>query len=566
MLVDAAGEGLLREAVDYVPARMVNEYVYCPRLAYLEWVNGEWDDNLDTVVGRWVHRRVDAEPMTDVPSPGKAEEGVSVSARSVFLSSDRLMAIARIDLLEAEGRQATPVEYKKGSAPDIPAGAYAPERVQLCLQGLILRDNGYECHGGVLYFSASRTRLEVLFDETLIAETEAAVQATLSVAQAGVLPPPLVDSPKCVRCSLNAICLPDESRIWSGTSKAEVRRLVPARPDALPLYVQAQGTVIAKRDDAFVVTAADEGPVKVRAMDVSSVSVFGNVQVTTQALRAFCDKGIPLTLHSLGGWLIGMLNAGLGHKNVAVRIEQHRATADEQISLALAKRFIEGKLRNQRTLLRRNLETADEQRLGRLAQFTRQLAGASTREQLMGIEGAGARLYFEALPSVLRGAGAWAAARFAREGRNRRPPRDEMNAVLSFLYALLVRDAALASSVVGMDPYIGFLHAPQYGRPSMALDLVEEFRPLVADSVAITVFNQGEIASGDFVRRARGVALSPRGRRIVIGAYERRMAQTVTHPQFGYIVSYRRVMELQARYLRAVLLGEAGEYRAFVTR
>lgn len=563
---EAGTAGHAHGSADYVPARMVNEYVYCPRLAFLEWVQGEWDDNLDTVAGRWSHRRVDDEPASTVPPPDELREVGVLSARSVLLSSDRLQAIARIDLLEAEGRYATPVDYKNGTVPDVPERSWPPERVQLCLQGLILRDNGYNCTQGMLYFAGSRTRVAVPFDDELVRQTEEAVAGLRAIAEAGVLPPPLVDSPKCVRCSLNGICLPDESRLWAGAPPAEVRRLVPSRPDALPLYVQAQGTTVAKRDDTFLVTGVDEGPVKVRALDVSAVAVFGNVQVTTQALRALCDDGIPVTFHAMSGWLVGTLNAGLGHKNVFVRIRQHRVADDEAASLALAQRFVEGKLRNQRTLLRRNLDGDDPDRLGRLALHARQVRSAATHEQLMGLEGIGARLYFEALPRLLRGAGAWAAPRFADGGRNRRPPKDEVNAVLSFLYALLVRDAAAACAVVGFDPYVGFLHGAHYGRPSLALDLAEEFRPLVADSVAITVLNQGELGPDDFVRRARGVALTPRGRRVVIAGYERRMMQTVTHPQFGYVVSYRRVLELQARLLRAVLLGEAPAYRAFVTR
>lgn len=563
-----------RSRPDYVPARMVNEFVYCPRLAFLEWVQGEWDDNLDTIQGRWVHRRVDQEPATDVPAPADTDAAVadedavdrSLTARSVLLSSDRLSAIARIDLLEAEGRLATPVDYKRGSVPDTPHRAWDPERVQLCLQGLILRDNGYDCSSGVLYFAESKTRVEIPFDDALVELTERSVHAARALAESGRLPPPLVDSPKCVRCSLNGICLPDETRAWSGESLAEVRRLVPARPDALPVYVQSQGGTIGKRGDALHVTVPDESPVAVRLIDTSSLAVFGHVQVTTQALRALCDEGIPVTFHATSGWLVGTLNGGLGHKNVLLRLRQHAAASDRGTSLSIARRMAEGKILNQRTLLRRNHAAPDRRLVATLAMHARQTRAAQATDQLMGIEGMAARLYFGALPALFKGAGEWAARRFAEGGRNRRPPRDEVNAVLSFVYALLVRDCNLAAVVVGFDPYVGFLHAPHYGRPSLALDLAEEFRPLVGDSVTLSVFNQGEVTARDFVRRARGVALAPAGRRAVIAAYERRMNQTVTHPLFGYVVSYRRVVELQARLLRAVLMGEAPEYRAFTTR
>jgi CRISP-associated protein Cas1 len=550
---------------DLVPARMVNEFVYCPRLAYLEWAQGEWDDNLDTLEGRWVHRRVDDEPATPVEGPID-DDSVRV-ARSVMLSSDRLGAIARIDLLEAVGQVATPVEYKRGNKPDLEEGAWEPERVQVCLQGLILRDNGYRCDSGVIYFAGSRARVDIPIDDELIAVTERAVTDLRALAASSQLPPPLVDSPKCPRCSLNAICLPDETNLWRGTSPAgEVRRLVPGRPEGLPLHVQAQGASISKVGEAFRISAPGEEAVQVRAFDISSVACFGNVQVTTQALRAFCDNDVPVTLHSQSGWLVGVLGGGIGHKNVELRQRQHAVAADPAASLAIAHRFVTGKILNQRTLLRRNAEGLAPRVLGSMAWQARQARGARNVTQLMGMEGSAAREYFAVLPLMLRGDGEWAARRFAANGRNRRPPRDEVNAALSFLYALLVRDCTLASLAVGFDPYVGFLHAPRYGRPSLALDIAEEFRPLIADSVAIRAFNQGEVRGDSFLRRARGVGLTPAGRRAVIRAYERRLQESVTHPVFGYSVSYRRVLELQARLLRAVLLGEAELYRAFTTR
>jgi CRISPR-associated protein Cas1 len=138
--------------------------------------------------------------------------------------------------------------------------------------------------------------------------------------------------------------------------------------------------------------------------------------------------------------------------------------------------------------------------------------------------------------------------------------------VLSFLYAVLTKECTVVAQAVGFDPFRGFYHVPKYGRPALGLDLCEEFRPLIADSVCITLFNQGEVTERDFVKRARGVALTPAGRRAVLAAYERRMNQVVTHPVFEYTISYRRIIELQARLLRAVVLGELPAYRPFTTR
>ncbi len=550
---------------DLIPARMVNEYVYCPRLAYLEWVQGEWDDNADTVDGRYAHRRVDVETVAEVPASDAAAEDRSLTARSVTLSSDHLGVIARVDLLELEGRRATPVDYKRGPVPDTDTRAFDPERVQLCVQGLILRDNGYECDAGVLYFVESRTRVEVPFDAELEALARSAIAGLRGLADGGRLPAPLVSSPKCVRCSLAGICLPDEvNRLSHPDLAEEPRRLVPGRDEALPLYVQEQGARVGKKDDRLVVSEGGETLRDVRLLDVSHVVLFGHVQVSTQALHELCGREIPVTYLSRGGWFYGM-TTGLAHKNVELRIAQHRCAETEQ-ALAIARSIVSGKIQNQRTILRRNLESRDVRLLGRLAVHARQARHVREAATLLGIEGMAAQLYFGAFHLLLRGAGAWAGEVFKEQGRNRRPPRDEVNAVLSFLYAVLTKECAVIAQAVGFEVYRGVYHAPKYGRPAMALDLCEEFRSLIADSVCLNLFNQGELAPGDFVKRARGVALTPSGRRTVLAGFERRMSQMVTHPVFGYTISYRRIIELQARLLRAVIMGEIPAYRPFTTR
>lgn len=550
-----------------VPARMVNEFVYCPRLSFLEWVQGEWADNLDTIEGRWVHRQVDKPAPREVPSADADHEVPrELTARSLLLSSEPDRIIARIDLLEMQGSAVTPVEYKKGAPPDNEHRAYDPERVQLAVQALILRANGFTVTGGVLYFAETKQRVDVPFDAALIALAQASIHGARSMAESGVCPPPLIDSPKCTRCSLNAICLPDETNLLAGRGSNEVvRRLVPARPVARPLYVQEQGSVVRKQGEALIVTAPGQAAVKVPGKDVSALVLLGNVQVSTQALRSLMDESIPVTFHSFGGWFVGQAGGGIGHRNVMVRIAQHHAVGNaEQSRLAAA--IVSGKIVNQRTLLRRNLPERDHHLTGRLAQLSRQAKGTVDRAVLLGHEGLAAREYFGAFPRLFRDRGAWAGAQFAENGRNRRPPRDPVNAVLSFLYAQLARECTTAALQVGFDPYIGFLHDPHYGRPSLALDLMEEFRPLVADSVCITLFNQGELTAGDFYMRARGTMLTPGGRRTVLAGFERRLEQFIVHPQFGYQVSYRRLFELQARLLRAVLLGDAPAYRPFTTR
>jgi CRISPR-associated protein Cas1 len=199
--------------------------------------------------------------------------------------------------------------------------------------------------------------------------------------------------------------------------------------------------------------------------------------------------------------------------------------------------------------------------LNELSLLLRRAEDARDVASLLGFEGMAAKAYFAAFARLLKGG-----EEFNIEGRNRRPPRDPVNALLSFLYAILAKELTLAVHAAGFDPMLGFYHRPRYGRPSLALDLEEEFRPLVADSTVLTLVNTGEVTAASFIRRAGGVALTDAGRRAVLTAYERRMDTLVTHPLFGYRISYRRVLEVQARLLGRVLLGEIAEYPSFCTR
>ena len=157
-------------------------------------------------------------------------------------------------------------------------------------------------------------------------------------------------------------------------------------------------------------------------------------------------------------------------------------------------------------------------------------------------------------------------APFSIANRNRRSPLDPVNCLLSYLYGLLVKELTVTTFAVGFDPYLGFYHRPRFGRPALALDLAEEFRPLIAESVTINLITNGEVGAPDFIVRAGGVALKPTGRRKVIAAYERRLDHLVRHPRFSYTVSYRRILEVQARMLAAHLTGEVPEYVGFTTR
>lgn len=546
-----------------VPARMVNEYAYCPRLAYLEWVQGEWADSADTVEGRFKHRRVD-KPGGNLPAPEALEEE-KIHARSITLSSNRLGLIAKMDLLEAEAGRVTPVDYKRGKRPHVAKGAYEPERVQLCVQGLILQEHGYECQEGILYFVDSRERVRVEFDEELRAATLSAVNGLRLIAAGGQTPPPLDDSPKCPRCSLVYICLPDEVN-YLHRLRGDIRPIGVQRDEALPLYIQANKAKLAKSGETLVVTIDDAPAARARLIDVSQVAVMGNVYITTPCLHELMSREIPVTWHSFGGYFLGH-SIGVGHKNVELRTAQYRGSFDEQVCLRLAIGFVRAKILNARTLLRRNWrgEEPPEATLRDLKRHAQRASRAQNPGELLGLEGAAAAAYFGAFRGMIKRDESDSFA-FDFTTRNRRPPTDPVNAMLSFAYSMLARTWTVTLSAVGFDPYRGFYHQPRYGRPALALDMMEPFRPLIADSAVLMAINNGEVRPTDFISAAGSVNLNSEGRKRFIAAFERRLSQEVTHPLFGYRISYRRLLELQARLLARSLLGDIPEYPNFMTR
>ena len=385
------------------------------------------------------------------------------------------------------------------------------------------------------------------------------------MAASGQIPHPLVDSPKCTRCSLVGICLPDEVNFISAnghTVKADdVRRLAPARDDAIPVYVHLQGPVVGKSGDQLEVKQKGQVLQKVRLMEVSHLSLFGNVQVTAQALRELCDRNIPVCHFTYGGWFNG-ITTGMGHKNVDLRCRQYLGAMVPDTALPIARQIVFGKIKNCRTLLRQNHRDQPVAILTELNRLADRAQNAPSMETLLGIEGAAARTYFSEFEGMIKSK----SLEFDFQGRNRRPPRDPVNSVLSFLYAMLIKQATVTALAVGFDPYLGFYHQPKYGKPALALDLVEEFRPLIADSVCPTLINNGELGSEHFIVRGNAAALTQNGRRKVIEASERRMDTLVTHPLFGYSVSYRRILEIQTRLLSRHLLGELTAYPVFRTR
>jgi CRISPR-associated protein Cas1 len=578
------------EIPEYLPARMLNEFVYCPRLFFYEWVEGVFAHSADTVEGALRHEKL--ERKADPLPPAAEARDEPIHSRSVDLGSDSYKLIAKIDLVEGSSGEVSPVDYKRGAPRDGDDGpeAWPADRAQLCAQALILRDNGYTCSDAVVYYNTTKQRVRVAIDNALVEDTLRAIADARIAAASGRIPPPLLDSPKCPRCSLVGICLPDETAasmsgaaasteaqqlalfpaehdeaerqtVSAGGGLDQIRRLVPARDDLRPLYITGHGLSVGKSGEVLQIRDNKKLVQEARINEISQVNLFGNVSLSAAAVQGLCWAEKPIGHFSFGGWFYG-LTQGLGLKNVFLRREQFRRADDPAFGLRLAREIVATKIRNQRTLLQRNHVEPPAQVLQRFKHLAQQAAAAEEMDELLGIEGSAARFYFEHFVGMIKiGAGdADAVPPFDFQRRNRRPPRDPVNALLSLGYALLSKDLLIVCHSIGFDPFIGFYHQPRFGRPALALDLMEGFRPLIADSAVLSAINTRMVTGRDFIRAGEAVALTPAGRKGFIRAYEQRIDALVTHPLFGYRVSYRRVLEIQARLLARVVTGELTRY------
>ena len=594
---------------DYLPARMLNEFVYCPRLFYYEWVDGVFVDNRETVEGSLRHSKIDKKQQS-LPTPeAGADDGDTIHSRSVTLSSQQHGLIAKPDIIEAAGSLATPVDYKRGAPFKCESTgellAWDTDRIQLAAQALVLQDNGYQCNEGVIYYVQTRQRVRVPMDRELLDEAIDALARARQTALARQPPPPLQDSPKCPRCSLVGVCLPDETVACDGSNdngngnatvqkalfdvgrrfdvqlgehrprREDIRRLVPARDDLRPLYLNTQGLNVGKSGKVLKIKAKGKLVQEVRLGDICQLNLMGNIQVTTQAIQTLCESEIPIAYFSRGGWFYGVTH-GLGIKNIYLRREQFRRAEWPTFCLSLAKALTAGKIRNQRTMLQRNHVEPPRSALAQLKCMQEDAHDSRSLDQLLGIEGNAARVYFQNFVGMIKSSDDDSVAtgndndegpvRFDFTRRNRRPPHDPVNALLSLAYSVLAKDLTIVAHAVGFDPYLGFYHQPRFGRASLALDLMEPFRPLIADSAVLSAINTRMVTPKHFIAAGEAVAMTADGRKAFFRAYEQRMDTLVTHPLFGYRVNYRRILEIQTRLLARVLTGEMHTYPVFVTR
>jgi CRISPR-associated protein Cas1 len=529
----------------------------------------------DTEEGQRIHRRVDAPSNSN----GTADDEPQ-TVRSLTLTSLSLGLTATLDLAEINGSEAVPIEYRKGRPHALYAEStgngkpqpadYEPwptDRVQVGLQAILLEDAGYTVRKAVLYYAASKQRLDLVVDDSLRCEALEVLTAAKNCA-AGSRPLPLANDPRCPRCSLQSICLPDEINVERDHINVSPRKLWPPRDDGIHLVAQTNGTRIGVRGAAMQITEANGSKAKeIPLASVESLSLLGSVQISTQALHTFADRGIPVALLSAAGRLVAIFDP-LDSVSADARRNQVRTFDQPEKCTELTRVLVAAKIRNQRTLLMRNCDSLPSHVSAQLADQATAADKAATIESLRGHEGQAAALYFAHFAGMFKRDAAKRdlGTEFDQNGRQRRPPPDPINACLSLAYTMLTHECVAALRTARLEPSIGAFHVSRPGRPALALDLMEPFRPLIADSLTVSAFNRGELREGHFRRTAAGCLMTDDGRKAFFSIYGRRMSEEVTHPVFGYKLSYRRMLILHARMIAAWINGEIPTLSFLTTR
>ena len=325
------------------------------------------------------------------------------------------------------------------------------------------------------------------------------------------------------------------------------------------MYITTQGATLRKTGERLIVTKGKEQLADVPLIKVSQVVIFGKASVTASTVAELLEKQIEVCYLTQHGRYIGRIQPEFS-KNALLRVEQYKASASPEVTLKLAKAFVVGKLTNLRTVVmragrERKLSSSCEKAADRIQAAIASAKKAKNVDQARGHEGDGSAAYFGVFQEFI------ANTKFSFDGRVRRPPTDPVNALLSFGYVLLMNDLYAAVNIVGLDPYIGYLHAQEHGKPSLPLDLMEEFRPIVVDQVVLNCLNNKMLTPKDFTQEMGNVTkLSDKGRDIFLRQYEERKQTEFQHPVIKQTITYHRAFEQQTRFLAKTLHGELPDY------
>lgn len=526
-----------------VAISMVAHFAFCPRRAWLE-ATGERTDTQQVAIG------IKASAAADDPS--RSRPG---TVKAMEVASEQWGVVGRCDTVHFRPDGTVDlIEHKAAPVRRTPI-VTEPMRVQLTLQRQALREAGLQVRTTGVWFSTHAVAVDVELTETDVQQAQNMVEATRAVIDSATAPPALEDDVRCSSCSHISVCLPDERAL--GPVQRQIRV---ADPDSQVVHLSTFGARASVKQGRMLVHRLGEQMASVPLERVQAVVVHGNVDLSGGLIRELLYRDLPLVWCSSSGRVVGWA-ASAHSPNGGPRGRQ--AVASQTGRLALAREFVSSKIAGQATLLRRRGGPAEV--VARLRVLGRAATAASSLQVLLGVEGDAAAQYFRHFaamftPSVTDQQG------LTFQGRARRPATDPINAALNYAYALLLADLIRAVLACGLDPHQGFLHSSGRNKPALALDLAEEFRAAIADSTVVGAFNNGELTRSDFSSSLGSTVLRDGGRKALIAAYERRVTSRFRHPTFGYEVTWRRAMEVQARLVLGVLDGSMPRYIGIRTR
>ncbi|RCJ25732.1 type I-MYXAN CRISPR-associated endonuclease Cas4/Cas1 [Nostoc sp. ATCC 43529] len=528
---------------------------YCPRLFYLEEVEELYTQDAAVFAGRRLHAELEKQEDEDW--------------EELFLESEELGLRGRLDALRTRDRQIIPYEHKRGRCyhdENKQPQAWESDSLQILAYALLLEYAlGITVTEGRIRYHADNVLVRVPLDDAGRTAVKEAIQQARTLRQSTHRPPVIDNERLCARCSLAPVCLPEEARLAHDKEWQPIR-LFPEDDERQVIHILEPGTSVGRTGEQIKITRRNQPVETVPARQVGQVVLHSFSQISTQALHFCADQNIGVHFISGGGRYLGSFDSRQG--SIQRRIRQYAALTSPDGCLELARKLVICRGQGQRKFLMRGTRGKKTQKLEKaIAQMKavlKQVPQAKSLESLLGFEGNLAALYFSALPDLISQD---VSQELHFSGRNRRPPLDRFNTLLSFGYALLLKDVMNAILTVGLEPALGFYHQPRSQAAPLALDLLEIFRVPLVDMTVMASVNRGQWdVKADFEVRGKQVWLTEVGRRKFVEMYERRKQESWKHPVTGYSLTYRRLFELEVRLLEKEWSGEGGLFGQLILR
>jgi len=547
----------IAEPQETLRVNALHALAYCPRLFYLEEVEELYTQDAAVFAGRRLHVELERD-----------EDG---TWETLTLENEALGLRGKVDALRSRNGQIIPYEHKRGRCyRDVQnkPQAWDSDRLQIlayaCLIEAVL---GVTIAEGRIRYHADNVLVKVPVDDQARQDVQAEIARAHQLRQTTERPPITSNERLCARCSLASVCLPEETRFAQDPDRQPVR-LFPEDDDREILHILEPGTRVGKSGEQIKITKLDGTTATLPARQIGQLVIHGAAQVSTQTLHFCAEQEIGVHYISGGGRYIGSFDTRQG--SIQRRIRQYKALSQPEFCLQLARQLVTCRGQSQRKYLMRGLRDLEqgaekvEAAIEQMHRVLKQVTTVASLPSLLGYEGNIARLYFDALPQLLSES---VSEEFRFSDRNRRPPKDRFNCLISYGYSLLLKDVMNAILAVGLEPALGFYHQPRTQAPPLALDLMEIFRVPLVDLAVIGSINRGQWhPTDDFDIKGDQVFLSDSGRRKFIQLYERRKEESWKHPVLGYSLTYKRLLELEVRLLEKEWMGEGELFAQLVIR